>query len=51
MQEYKGKLQKVDVVRHELRAHMKSLPDLTQLPDVGDGLSPLPSATDLFTGK
>ena len=50
LQEYKNKLDRVAVVRKELKAHIQSLPDLTMLPDVTGGLAPLPSAGDLFTG-
>jgi len=32
----------------ELRGHVKSMPDLSKLPSVTDGLAPLPSAGDLF---
>lgn len=46
---YRDKLDKVNSFRDELKAHIQSLPDLTQLPDVTGGLAPLPSAGDLFT--
>ncbi|XP_031346776.1 regulation of nuclear pre-mRNA domain-containing protein 1B isoform X2 [Photinus pyralis] len=48
LEEYTDKLQKVFAVRHELKTHIRNLPDLTRLPDVTHGLSPLPSAGDLF---
>jgi len=32
----------------ELKAHVLSMPDLSKLPSVTDGLAPLPSAGDLF---
>lgn len=47
LQEYKEKLSKVYQVREELRSHVQSLPDLSQLPDVS--AVPLPSAGDLFS--
>lgn len=49
LQEYTEKLQKVYVVRQEVKSHIQNLPDLTQLPDVTGGLAPLPSAGDLFS--
>lgn len=49
LEEYKEKLQKVYVVRQEIKSHIQNLPDLTQLPDVTGGLAPLPSAGDLFS--
>jgi len=49
LQEYTEKLSKVYQVREELRSHIQSLPDLSQLPDVSAGLAPLPSAGDLFS--
>lgn len=48
LEEYQDRLQKVFAVRQELRTHIRNLPDLTRLPDVTHGLSPLPSAGDLF---
>ncbi|KAF2893990.1 hypothetical protein ILUMI_12186 [Ignelater luminosus] len=48
LEEYQDKLQKVFNVRQELRTHVRNLPDLTRLPDVTHGLTPLPSAGDLF---
>lgn len=48
LQEYTEKLEKVYVVRQEVKSHIQNLPDLTQLPDVTGGLAPLPSAGDLF---
>ena len=48
LQKYKAKLEKVALVRKELRAHLDNLPDLSLLPDVTGGLAPLPSAGDLF---
>lgn len=47
-QEYTTKLYKVKDVQKEIQNHLKNLPDLTQLPNVTDGLAPLPSAGDLF---
>ncbi|KDR17745.1 regulation of nuclear pre-mRNA domain-containing protein 1B isoform X1 [Zootermopsis nevadensis] len=49
LEEYTEKLQKVYVVRQEVKSHIQNLPDLTQLPDVTGGLAPLPSAGDLFS--
>ncbi|XP_071451292.1 regulation of nuclear pre-mRNA domain-containing protein 1B [Hetaerina americana] len=49
LEEYTDKLQKVYLVRQELKSHIQNLPDLTQLPDVTGGLAPLPSAGDLFS--
>ena len=49
LQEYTENLSKVYQVREELRSHIQSLPDLSQLPDVSAGLAPLPSAGDLFS--
>ena len=50
LEEYSDKLNKVYVVRQELKSHLENLPDLTALPDVtGGGLAPLPSAGDLFS--
>ncbi|KAJ7360502.1 Regulation of nuclear pre-mRNA domain-containing protein 1A [Desmophyllum pertusum] len=48
LEEYKGKQEKVQLVRQELKSHLENLPDLTKLPDLGGGLAPLPSAGDLF---
>lgn len=48
LEEYQEKLIKVYNVRNELHAHIQNLPDLTQLPNVTDGLAPLPSAEHLF---
>lgn len=48
LEEYTDKLSKVKQVRHEVKSHLRNLPDLTQLPDVTGGLAPLPSAGDLF---
>lgn len=47
LKEYKEKLNKIYQVREELRSHIQSLPDLSQLPDVS--AVPLPSAGDLFS--
>ncbi|XP_042187694.1 regulation of nuclear pre-mRNA domain-containing protein 1B isoform X1 [Callorhinchus milii] len=49
LEEYKRKLAKVTQVRKELKSHIQSLPDLSQLPNVTGGLAPLPSAGDLFS--
>uniref|UniRef100_S4RNV7 Regulation of nuclear pre-mRNA domain containing 1B n=1 Tax=Petromyzon marinus TaxID=7757 RepID=S4RNV7_PETMA len=49
LEEYKQKLSRVTWVRRELKAHIQSLPDLSQLPNVTGGLAPLPSAGDLFS--
>jgi len=46
---YRDKLDKVNTIKDDLKSHIQSLPDLTQLPDVTGGLAPLPSAGDLFT--
>ncbi|KAF5288190.1 hypothetical protein FQA39_LY03958 [Lamprigera yunnana] len=48
LEEYQDRLQKVFAVRQELKTHIRNLPDLTRLPDVTHGLTPLPSAGDLF---
>ncbi|XP_044253964.1 regulation of nuclear pre-mRNA domain-containing protein 1B [Tribolium madens] len=48
LEEYQDKLIKVYSVRNELKSHIQNLPDLTQLPNVTDGLAPLPSAEHLF---
>lgn len=48
LEEYQEKLLKVFNVRTELHNHIRNLPDLTQLPNVTDGLAPLPSAEHLF---
>ncbi|XP_048778107.1 regulation of nuclear pre-mRNA domain-containing protein 1B-like isoform X1 [Ostrea edulis] len=49
LQESKQRLEKVGVVRQELMSHIRNLPDLSKLPDLGGGLAPLPSAGDLFS--
>lgn len=49
LQEQKTKLVNVQKIRHELKAHLQNLPDLSKLPNVSGGLVPLPSAGDLFT--
>jgi len=46
---YRDKLDKINSVKDELKSHIAALPDLSQLPNVTDGLAPLPSAGDLFT--
>jgi len=51
LQEYRGRLEKVDGIHRELKSHVQSLPDLTLLPDVTGGLKPLPSAGDLFSSS
>ncbi|XP_045192820.1 regulation of nuclear pre-mRNA domain-containing protein 1B-like isoform X1 [Mercenaria mercenaria] len=48
LQEYKNKLAKVNVVRHELKSHIQNLPDISRLPDPLAGLAPLPKVNDLF---
>ncbi|XP_060519889.1 regulation of nuclear pre-mRNA domain-containing protein 1B [Cylas formicarius] len=48
LEEYQEKLSKIYTVRQELQSHIQNLPDLTQLPNVTDGLAPLPSAEHLF---
>ncbi|XP_052816576.1 regulation of nuclear pre-mRNA domain-containing protein 1B-like [Mya arenaria] len=48
LQEYKNKLAKVNVVRHELKSHIQNLPDIARLPDPMGGLAPLPQVNDLF---
>ncbi|XP_076264832.1 regulation of nuclear pre-mRNA domain-containing protein 1B isoform X1 [Rhynchophorus ferrugineus] len=45
---YQETLSKIYSVRQELQSHIQNLPDLTQLPNVTDGLAPLPSAENLF---
>ena len=51
LNEYRSRLEKVDVMHKELKSHVQSLPDLTLLPDVTGGLAPLPSAGDLFSSE
>ncbi|XP_076354834.1 regulation of nuclear pre-mRNA domain-containing protein 1B-like [Tachypleus tridentatus] len=51
LEEYREKLQKVTRVRNELKSHLQNLPDLTLLPNVTEGLAPLPSAGDLFSHR
>ncbi|XP_028150309.1 regulation of nuclear pre-mRNA domain-containing protein 1B [Diabrotica virgifera virgifera] len=48
LDEYQAKQSKVMHAMMELQKHIRSLPDLTQLPNVTDGLAPLPSAEHLF---
>lgn len=48
LEEYQETLSKIYTVRQELQSHIQNLPDLTQLPNVTDGLAPLPSAENLF---
>ncbi|CAG9840282.1 unnamed protein product [Diabrotica balteata] len=48
LDEYQAKQSKVMNAMMELQKHIRSLPDLTQLPNVTDGLAPLPSAEHLF---
>ncbi|XP_030752757.1 regulation of nuclear pre-mRNA domain-containing protein 1B [Sitophilus oryzae] len=48
LEEYQETLSKIYSVRQELQSHIQNLPDLTQLPNVTDGLAPLPSAENLF---
>ncbi|EDO27343.1 predicted protein, partial [Nematostella vectensis] len=50
-EEFRGKLEKVTIVRKELKSHLDNLPDLSKLPDVDGGLAPLPSAGDLFASS
>ncbi|KAL7636137.1 UNVERIFIED_CONTAM: hypothetical protein RMT77_012894 [Armadillidium vulgare] len=49
LEEHRSKLNKVQKVRQELKAHLQNLPDISKLPNLGGGLAPLPSAGDLFT--
>lgn len=49
LEEYKDRLERVTMVRKELKSHIQNLPDLSLLPDVTGGLAPLPSAGDLFS--
>ncbi|EDO40524.1 predicted protein [Nematostella vectensis] len=51
LEEFRGKLEKVTIVRKELKSHLDNLPDLSKLPDVDGGLAPLPSAGDLFASS
>ncbi|XP_013783116.1 regulation of nuclear pre-mRNA domain-containing protein 1B-like [Limulus polyphemus] len=51
LEEYREKLQKVTRVQNELKSHLQNLPDLTLLPNVTEGLAPLPSAGDLFSHR
>jgi len=46
---YLEKLETIQGVKDELKAHIASLPDIPVLP-ASTGLAPLPSAGDLFTG-
>mgnify|MGYP001385061691 FL=1 len=48
LETYRDKLDKLNNIKDDLKSHIQSLPDLTQLPDVTGGLAPLPSAGDLF---
>ncbi|XP_065913511.1 regulation of nuclear pre-mRNA domain-containing protein 1B-like [Dysidea avara] len=48
LEEYKGKLQRVKLMREELKSHLASLPDLSRLPVATGGLAPLPTAGELF---
>ncbi|UYV76128.1 RPRD1A [Cordylochernes scorpioides] len=48
LEEYREKLKRVNHVRSELKSHLQKLPDLSLLPNVTQGLAPLPSAGDLF---
>ena len=48
-QEYRVKLEKVYLVREELKSHIQNLPDISKLPNVTGGFAPLPSAGDLFS--
>ena len=49
LQEYQGKLERVTIVREELKSHLANLPDLSKLPMGAVGsLAPLPSVGDLF---
>jgi len=45
---HRDKLDKVNAIRDDLKSHISSLPDMRQLPDITGGLTPLPSAGDLF---
>ncbi|XP_031570374.1 regulation of nuclear pre-mRNA domain-containing protein 1B-like [Actinia tenebrosa] len=51
LEEFRAKLDKVTMVRKELKSHLDNLPDLSKLPDVDGGLPPLPSAGDLFASS
>ncbi|XP_072400036.1 regulation of nuclear pre-mRNA domain-containing protein 1B isoform X2 [Diabrotica undecimpunctata] len=48
LDKYQAKQCKVMNAMMDLQKHIRSLPDLTQLPNVTDGLTPLPSAEHLF---
>jgi len=48
-QEYQGKLERVTVVREELKSHLANLPDFSKLPmGSATSLAPLPTVGDLF---
>lgn len=48
-QDHQGKLERVTVVREELKSHLANLPDISKLPMGAVGsLAPLPSVGDLF---
>lgn len=48
LEEHKKKLQRVKLMREELKSHLASLPDLSRLPVATGGLAPLPTAGELF---
>ncbi|XP_037088414.1 regulation of nuclear pre-mRNA domain-containing protein 1B-like [Pollicipes pollicipes] len=49
LEEYRHKLEKVYLVREELKSHIQNLPDISKLPNVTGAFAPLPSAGDLFS--
>ncbi|CAL8109358.1 unnamed protein product [Orchesella dallaii] len=48
LEEHQNHLKILSKKFEEMKAHVVSMPDLTKLPSVHDGLAPLPSAGDLF---
>ncbi|ODM94052.1 Regulation of nuclear pre-mRNA domain-containing protein 1B, partial [Orchesella cincta] len=48
LEEHQSHLKILSKKFEEMKAHVVSMPDLTKLPSVHDGLAPLPSAGDLF---
>lgn len=49
LQEHQSKLERVTVVREELKSHLANLPDFSKLPmGSATSLAPLPTVGDLF---
>lgn len=51
LKEYQSKMERVSAVKEELKSHLASLPDFSQMPVQGSksGLAPLPTVGDLFS--